>query len=102
MAVIGEVAAAAAEAVAEAASTMNVVGHFGSAAQEVRTADLPRPATTSFVPDQHEVAEAVEEEFESVEVVVVDDRPTVAGSGSHKTPVKNSITVNTTMGIYNT
>lgn len=82
---IDEVAAAEA-----AASVMSVVGHFGPVTREAKTADSPKPATTtSSVPDQREVAEAVEEEVE-VAAVVVDDRPAVAGwepDSCHKVPM---------------
>lgn len=93
---IGEVTVvveAAAEAVATAASTTtNVAGYFGSAAREARSAGLPTPATTSFVPDQHGAAEVVEVEVEFAEVV--DDQPTVADSSScHKMPAKNPVAI---------
>lgn len=88
---IDEVVVAAAAAEAAAASVTSVVGHFGPVTREAKPADSPTPATTtSSVPDQREVAEAVEEEVEAV-AVVADDRPAVAGwepDSCHKVPVE--------------
>jgi len=91
VAVIDEVADVAAVEAVEAASATSVVGHFGPASREAKPVDSPTPATTSFVPDQREVAEAVEEEVEAA-TVVADDRPAVVGSSNHhKVPTEKPV-----------
>lgn len=91
-AVIDEVVAVAAAAVAEA-SAMSVAERFGPATREAKLADSPTPVTASSVLGQREVVEAVEEEFEAA-VAVADDRRAVAGSCScHKVPAEKPVDV---------